>query len=256
MDNLFSLENKNILITGATGGLGQAIAIGLATYGGNIIALGRNEAKLNELQAKIEKQTNRHAHIIRFDLNDIDAIPDMFGQAIKTLSHIDILINCAGINKRAPAEHTAREDWDDVLRINLSACFFLSQEFCKHRKELSAGGKIVNIGSLMCKVARPTTTPYAASKGGLLMLTRSLACEWAKYQINVNAIGPGYFLTEMTKKLQSDVKFNEWVIQNTPLGRWGIPDDLIGAAVFLSSAASDFITGQIIYVDGGWLSLV
>ncbi len=254
--SLFDLTNKNILITGATGGLGEAIADGLAEAGANLIIVGRNEDKLNALKTNIESRHNSKVYVKPFDLNNIDAISGFFDDAVKSAGSIDILINCAGINIRGDAEEISRNDWNKVLTINLSACFFLSQAFCKHRKSLGGGGKIVNIGSLMCQVARPTTTPYAASKGGLLMLTKSLACEWAKYNINVNAIGPGYFLTKMTQPLKDDPKFNEWVITNTPMGRWGNPHDLIGTVVFLSSSASDFITGQIIYVDGGWLSFV
>lgn len=244
------------MITGATGGLGNAISKGLARHGANLIVVGRDESKLNKLKSEIKSQTSKSVLVAPFDLNKIDEIGNFFSETIKRAGNIDVLINCAGINLRGQAEHINIEDWNKVLTINLSACFFLSQAFCKHRISAGGGGKIVNIGSLMCKVARPTTTPYAASKGGLLMLTKSLACEWAKYNINVNAIGPGYFLTEMTKKLKDDPQFNNWVIANTPLERWGNPEDLIGSAVFLSSSASDFITGQIIYVDGGWLSLV
>ncbi len=258
--NIFSLTGRKVLLTGATGGLGQAIAKGLAEHGADLLLVGRNEEKLADLKSDIERHKKQSlsgkVQYAIFDLENIDDIPKFFDKQVHDLGDIDILINCAGINIRGPAENIERADWDKVLTINLSACFFLSQAFCRHRKAIGRGGKIVNIGSLMCKVARPTTTPYAASKGGLLMLTKSLACEWARYKINVNAIGPGYFLTKMTEKLQEDAKFNDWVLSNTPLGRWGEPEDLIGAVVFLSSSASDFVTGQIIYVDGGWLSLV
>ena len=140
------------------------------------------------------------------------------------------------------------------MRVNLTAVLVMSQAFCRHRREAGGAGKIINIGSLMCYGARPTTTAYAASKGGLLMLTKSLAVEWARYNINVNAIGPGYIATELTEILQADEDFNRSVLTRTPLGRWGQPGDIAGAAVFLASSASDFVTGQILYVDGGWLA--
>jgi gluconate 5-dehydrogenase len=134
--------------------------------------------------------------------------------------------------------------------------FLISQAFCRHRKQVAKPGKIINIGSLLCHAARATNAPYASSKGGLLMLTKSLAVEWAKYQINVNAIGPGYIQTELTKPLWTDQDFDKWVLSKTPLGRWGKPEDIVGTAIFLASPASDFVTGQIVYVDGGWLAML
>jgi gluconate 5-dehydrogenase len=132
----------------------------------------------------------------------------------------------------------------------------MCQAFCQYRNQVGGGGKIINIGSLMCHAARPTTAAYASAKGGLIMLTKTLAVEWARYNINVNAIGPGYIATELTAALQADKDFNRWVLSKTPLGRWGQPEDLVGAAILLASKAGDFITGQIIYVDGGWLALL
>ena len=169
---------------------------------------------------------------------------------------MDILVNCAGTTIRGPAEDFELEDWEAVHRVNLTSAFELSKAFCRHRKESGGGGRIINIGSLACAGARPTTAAYASSKGGLLMLTKSLAVEWAGYGITVNAIGPGYIATELTAPLQSDEDFTKWVISKTPLGRWGMPEDLVGAAVLLASKAGAFITGQIIYVDGGWLAML
>ncbi len=255
---IFDLSGKNVLITGATGGLGSIITKGVARFGGNVIIVGRNVDKLNKLKSEIESETASGVNVWvkSFDITQINEISTFFNEVVNEVDSVDVLINCAGINLRGPAEEIEKEVWDKVITTNLSAVFFLSQEFCKHRKSIGRGGKIVNIGSLMCQVARSTTVPYCASKGGLAMLTKGLAVEWAKYGINVNAIGPGYFLTEMTKPLAEDKEFNDWVIKSTPIGRWGNPEDLIGAVVFLSSSASDFITGQIIYVDGGWLASV
>ena len=155
---------------------------------------------------------------------------------------------------KAYAEQADLDAWNHVLAVNLTAVFRISQAFCRHRKQVGEPGKIINIGSLMCHGARPTNTAYACSKGGVLMLTKSLAVEWAKYRINVNAVGPGYIATDLTAPLRQDKKLNDWVLSSTPLRRWGQPEDLIGAGVFLASAAGDFVTGQILYVDGGWLS--
>ncbi|UCF16643.1 MAG: SDR family oxidoreductase, partial [Phycisphaerales bacterium] len=142
------------------------------------------------------------------------------------------------------------------IETNLTAAFAMSQAFCRHRIDAGKAGRIINIGSLTCHSARPTTAAYASSKGGLLMLTKTLAVEWAKYKINVNAIGPGYIATDLTKPLWTDEEFDRWVLSKTPLARWGRPDDLVGTAVLLASKAGEFITGQIIYVDGGWLALL
>lgn len=251
---IFDLTGKNVLITGPTGGLGEAIAEGFAEFGADLVLVARNLDKLNLLKDRIEQKHGRSVYIKRLDLLDLDLIPLTFRSILDEVGSIDVLVNCAGINIRAKAEDVSLEDWRRVLDVNLTAAFLLSQQFCRHRRDLGGGGKIINIGSLMCKVARPTTSPYCASKGGLAMLTKALAVEWAKYDINVNAIGPGYFLTEMTEHLAKDSEFDEWVIKSTPLGRWGRPKDLVGVAIFLASPASDFITGQIIYVDGGWLA--
>jgi len=178
----------------------------------------------------------------------------LFDRVVEQTGGVDILVNCAGTTVRGAAEQVKLEDWERVHRVNLTAAFVLSQAFCRHRCKMGAGGTIINIGSLMCHGARPGTVSYASSKGGLLMLTRTLAVEWARYGIRVNAIGPGYIETELTELLRQDVKLNQWVLEKTPLGRWGRPEDLVGVAVLLASEAGAFITGQIFYVDGGWLA--
>lgn len=249
--DIFRLTGKTALVTGGSRGLGLALAKGLARHGANVITLAREETTLQAAKSEIEGEGGR-CHTFVFDLHNVDKIPDLFDRIVRAAGPVDILVNSAGINKRGPAEEIDLLMWEDVLRINLTAVLAMSQAFCKHRKSLNRGGKIVNVGSLMCHGARPSTAPYAASKGGLLMLTKTLAVEWAPYHINVNAIGPGYFATEMTTPLRADEKLNAWVLANTPLARWGDPDDLTGAVVFLASEASAFITGQILYVDGGW----
>ena len=252
-DKLFQLSGKTALVTGGSKGIGLAIAKGLARYGADIAVVGRNKERLRTAKKQIQKADVK-VWTFPFDLEDTDNIDKLFDNVIRKSGNIDILVNCAGTTGRANAEDLDEKMWDDVMKINLKAVFLMCRAFCRHRKKIRKGGKIINIGSLMCHGARPTTTAYAASKGGLLMLTKSLAVEWAKYKINVNAIGPGYIATELTEKLRADKNFNKWVVSKTPLGRWGQPDDLAGAAVFLASAASDFVTGQIFYVDGGWLA--
>jgi gluconate 5-dehydrogenase len=254
--NLFDLSGKTALITGGSRGIGLAVAKGLARHGANIAIIARTPKGLEQAQKQIQADANKQVWTFPFDLAQTEQIGELFEDILKETKGVDILINCAGTTQRAPAEDAGLDDWKQVLEVNLTAVFVISQAFCRHRKQIRAGGKIINIGSLMCQAARPTTTAYASSKGGVLMLTKSLAVEWAKYNINVNAIGPGYISTDLTAPLQNDTNLNKWVISKTPLGRWGQPNDLVGTAVFLASGASDFITGQIIYVDGGWLALL
>ena len=252
-DKLFRLSGKTALITGGSKGIGFAIAGGLTRHGANIAIIARNEKQLRTAKKQIQKADVK-VWTFPYDLADIDNIDKLFNDVVGKTGGVDILVNCAGATGRANAENLDLKMWDDVMKINLTAVFLMCRAFCRHRKKIRKGGKIINIGSLMCHGARPTTTAYAASKGGLLMLTKSLAVEWAKYKINVNALGPGYIATGLTAKLKADENFNKWVISKTPLRRWGQPNDLAGAAVFLASAASNFVTGQIFYVDGGWLA--
>ncbi len=251
---LFNLSGKTALVTGANRGIGLAIAEGLAQYGADIAITARNKEQLEKANNKIESNTGQKVWTFSFNLENTKQIGKLFKDIVSQTKQLNILVNCAGINKRSAAEDVDMETWEQVIKVNLTAVFLLSQQFCRYRKELAKGGKIINIGSLQCAAARPTTTAYAASKGGIAMLTKSLAVEWAKYKINVNAIGPGYIATDLTAKLKADKDFNKWVISKTPLERWGLPEDIAGAAVFLASSASDFVTGQIVYVDGGWLA--
>ena len=251
---LFSLSYKTALVTGGSRGIGLAVAKGLASFGADIAIIARNESRLEDAGKQIQESGGKKVWTFQFDLGNTKAIKELFENIISETQGIDILVNCAGTTARGPAEDVELETWNHIVEVNMTAVFVLSQAFCRHRKKVGKGGKIINIGSLMCHGARPTTTAYAASKGGLLMVTRSLAVEWAKYNINVNAIGPGFIATDLTEKLKADKDFNRWVLSRTPFERWGEPDDIAGAAVFLASGASDFITGQILYVDGGWVA--
>ncbi len=251
---LFNLSGKTALVTGGSRGIGLAVAKGLAQNGAGVAIIARDKDRLQAAKQQIQECSDKKVWIFSFDLGDTKGIEALFKDIISETGRIDILINCAGTTARAPAEDVDLEAWNQVMQVNLTAAFVISQAFCRHRKQLNKAGRIINIGSLMCQGARPTTVAYASSKGGLLMLTKSLAVEWAKYNINVNAIGPGFIATDLTAKLQADEDFNRWVLSKTPLERWGQPGDIVGTAVFLASSASDFVTGQIVYVDGGWLA--
>ena len=254
--NLFNLSGKTALVTGGGRGIGLAIAKGLAEHGADVAIVARTKEQLEAAARQIHTGTGRKIWTFPFDLSNVEGIDDFFKSVIAETKGIDILVNCAGTTIRGPAEDVDLKTWNQVIEVNLTATFVLSQAFCQHRKQLGKAGRIINIGSLTCHGARPTTAAYASSKGGLLSLTRTLAVEWAKYNINVNAIGPGYIATELTEPLMTDKDLNQWVLSKTPLARWGQPDDLIGTAVLLASRAGEFITGQIIYVDGGWLALL
>ena len=250
---IFSLDNKVALVTGGNRGLGLGIAKGFAQAGADVALMARGEDQLRAAAAELEA-AGRRAWCFPFDLAATDAIAGAFGEVCSETGGVDVLLNCAGIQRRGPAEELSLDDWQAVLSVNLTSIFALSQAFARHCIQAGKPGKIINIGSLACEAARPTTSPYTAAKGGVKQLTKALAVEWAKHGINVNAIGPGYFDTEMTRPLVENPEFDEWVKGKTPLARWGKPEDLVGAAVFLASTASDFVTGQIIYVDGGWLA--
>jgi gluconate 5-dehydrogenase len=255
MDNeLFNLSGKTALVTGGSRGIGLGVTRGLARHGADIAIIARNESQLEATKGQIQESSGKKVWTFQYDLGNTKGIEQLFENIISATNGIDILVNCAGTTARGPAEEVELETWNRVVEVNMTAVFALSQAFCRHRKKVGKGGKIINIGSLMCHGGRPTTTAYAASKGGLLMVTRSLAVEWAKYHINVNAIGPGFITTDLTAKLQADEDFNKWVLSRTPIERWGQPEDIAGTAVFLASSASDFVTGQILYVDGGWVA--
>ena len=253
---LFDLSGKTALVTGGSRGIGLSVAKALAEHGADVAIVARTKEQLEAAKQQIQADTDKKVWTFPFDIKNIKGIEGFFKNIVSETKGIDILANCAGTTIRGPSEEVDLKTWNKVIEVNLTAVFIISQAFCRHRKQVGKAGRIINIGSLTCHGARPTTAAYASSKGGLLMLTKTLAVEWAKYNINVNAIGPGYIATELTEPLWSDEEFTKWVLSKTPLGRWGRPDDLVGTAVLLASKAGDFITGQIIYVDGGWLALL
>ena len=252
---LFDLSGKTALVTGSSDGLGLAMARGLAVAGASVILNGRDEKKL----ATAAKSFADDGHKIKaraFDVADERAVLAAFEHLDAEGVEINILVNNAGVQFRKPMVDLATDEWRRVVEIHLTGAFQVGREAAKRMIKRGRGGKIINIASLASEVARATIAPYTAAKGGMKMLTRSMAAEWAKHDIQANAIGPGYIATEMNRALLDDPKFDAWVKGRTPSGRWGKPDDLIGVAVFLASQASDYVNGQIIYVDGGLLAVI
>ena len=246
---LFSLQGKTALVTGSSRGLGQAIAAGLAEAGARVVLNGVDGARL-EVSAEALRARGNTVTAEAFDVTDEAAVNAAFARLDAAGVAIDILVNNAGIQLRKPLVEFEAEEWRRVIDTNLTSAFFVGREAAK-RMIPRGRGKIVNIGSLMSAFARPTVAPYTAAKGGIKLLTQGMAAEWAEHSIQVNAIGPGYMLTDMNEALTNNPKFDGWVKARTPSRRWGRPEELVGAAVFLSSSASDYVNGQIIYVDGG-----
>jgi gluconate 5-dehydrogenase len=252
--DLFSLKDKIALVTGSGQGLGLAIASGLASAGASLILNGRDKEKLRKTAEELSKDF-LHVYAQAFDVTDEPAVIDALNQIEEKHGVIDILVNNAGIIKRSPAVDMSLKDWEEVIRMDLTGPFIMSKHVAKRMIRRGSGGKIINICSMMSEIGRSTVDAYAAAKGGLKMLTKNLATEWAKYYIQVNGIGPGYFATELTAPIRkAGHPFNEFILRRTPAGRWGNPEDLIGAAIFLASRASDFVNGHILYVDGGILA--
>jgi gluconate 5-dehydrogenase len=249
---MFDLKDKIALITGSSRGLGLTFAKGLGKAGAKVVLNGRNRETLDTAAKELTDQ-GIVARISLFDVNDEPTVVSEVQRIEKEIGPIDILINNAGLNIRHKLSDMPLEDWKTVLDINLTGAFLLSREVSRGMIERKSG-KIINICSMMSELGRPTTPAYAAAKGGLKMFTKALTVELAQYNIQVNGIGPGYFKTVMTEPLYSDEKFDAWICGRTPAGRWGDPEELIGTAVFLASEASNFVNGQIIYVDGGILA--
>jgi NAD(P)-dependent dehydrogenase (short-subunit alcohol dehydrogenase family) len=252
---IYDLEGKTVLITGAGGGIGRTLAIGLADFGCDIAAVDKDETHRDELIQAIQDR-GRKCLFLPGDVARGESIRKIVEEAEGQFHKIDILINNAGMNVRKPAlEYTDRE-WDQILDTNLKGAFLTSQAVGRKMIERKAG-KIINIASIMGLVGSPiyqAITPYCASKGGVVQLTKALALEWAPYNIHVNAIAPGYVKTPIVKHLTSDPVKYETVISKIPLGRFAQTEDLIGPAVFLASDASNYVTGHILFVDGGWLA--
>jgi gluconate 5-dehydrogenase len=252
LNPLFDLTGRTALITGSSQGIGFALARGLAQAGAAVVLNGRDEVKLARAAEALSAEGAR-VGTAAFDVTNGAAVESAIERIETEFAPIDILVNNAGIIRRAPLVHTTEMQWREVLDTNLTSAFLLGRTVAPRMIERGSG-KVINICSLMSEAGRPTTGNYAAAKGGLKMLTRAMAVEWAKHNLQINGIGPGYITTELTKPLAENAEFTRWLFARTPAGRWGRPEELVGAAVFLGSRASDFVNGQILYVDGGLLA--
>ena len=262
--NPFSLAGRRALVTGASRGIGLGVVLALADAGAAVALVSRDRGSLEAARDQAAARGAR-ADAYPCDLADLDGIDSLYRQ-VRGDGPVDILVNNAGSTRRAPAERISHADWDFVVGLNLTAVFRLCQAFGRDRiaeaqHAAPAAGepappraKIINVASLMSEQVRAGNAPYAATKGAIRQLTKSLAVDWARHRINVNAIGPGYVKTDLTRPLWEDAEFDAWVRGRTPLGAWGSPADIGAAAVFLASPAADYVTGQVLYVDGGWLS--
>lgn len=250
--NVFSLDGKVALVTGASRGLGAAMAAALGAAGASV-ALHSNEQPARDTAERICKESGRRTELLTADLEDRAAADKLFADTIAAFGQIDILINSAGIIRRKAASQHPDEDWDAVIEVNLSNAFRLCRAMGRHLLETNRPGKIINIASLLSFQGGITVPGYAAAKGGIVQLTKALANEWASHGINVNAIAPGYMQTDNTKALRDDPQRNKQITERIPAGRWGTPEDVAGAAVFLASKASDYVHGHVLVVDGGWM---
>jgi 2-deoxy-D-gluconate 3-dehydrogenase len=249
ISQLFSLEGKAGIVTGGSQGLGVGIAKGLVQAGANVMLASRNSEKLEE----VARDLGHQARWQRTDVRSKDELKLLVEETLKAFGKIDFLFNNAGIIRRYPSEEHPEQDWDDVINTNLKSVFLLSQMVARVMIEENSGS-IINTASLLSVEGGKRVVAYAASKGGVAQLTKAMANDWARYNIRVNAIGPGYFITPNTEPLREDPQRYQEISQRIPLGRWGTPYDLMGVSVFLASDASAYITGQVIFVDGGWLS--
>jgi len=251
---MFSLKGKSGIVTGAGSGIGKAIANGLVQAGAEIVIVGRNRERLEKAATEIEK-FGGPVIALQADISKMEEIKKVVDRAVKEFGKIDFLFNNAGIVRRAPSEDFTEKDWDETISTNLKGPFFLAQAVARVMIYQKRKGKIINTSSLSAVQGGKRVPAYAASKGGLSQVTKSMANDWAKYNILVNALGPGWVKTELTEPLQQDRERYAEITNRIPLGRWADPEDLMGVAVFLASDASDYITGQTIFVDGGWLSI-
>ncbi|QEH67398.1 2-dehydro-3-deoxy-D-gluconate 5-dehydrogenase KduD [Cellulosilyticum sp. WCF-2] len=249
--NKFSLAGKVAIVTGATRGLGQGIAVGLASAGADIVGVGTTD--LSGTEDKV-KELGRRFIGIKANLISQESIAEILQETLKAFGKVDILVNNAGIIRREDTIDFSEKNWDDVININLKTTFFLSQAVAKQFILQGNGGKIINIASMLSFQGGIRVPSYTASKSAIMGITKSMANEWAVHHININAIAPGYMATDNTAALRSDEERQTSILERIPAGRWGTPEDLAGAAVFLASEAAEYINGYTLAVDGGWLA--
>jgi 2-deoxy-D-gluconate 3-dehydrogenase len=247
----FNLKGKVAIVTGSSTGLGDAMARGLAEAGADIVGVYNHDAPQN--QTAIES-TGQKFFGIQADLSSTEPVAGIIEQTMDAFGRVDILVNNAGVIRRSPSVEFTEKDWDDVINVNLKTLFFLSQAAARQFISQGQGGKIINIASMLSFQGGILVPSYTASKSGVMGLTRLLACEWASQGIQVNAIAPGYMATRNTQPIQDDPVRNRQILERIPAGKWGKPEDLKGAVVFLSSEASNYINGYTLAVDGGWLA--
>jgi NAD(P)-dependent dehydrogenase (short-subunit alcohol dehydrogenase family) len=251
---MFQLTGKTAIVTGASRGIGEAIAKGFAEAGADAVLVSRNMAALEEVAKEIEK-IGRKALPISADIGNLKEVKGIVERTLKVFPRIDILVNNAGISPvLKKAEEMDLKEWEEIVRVNLTGTFLCCQAIGKVMIK-QGGGKIINMISVGAVVAFPRQIGYCATKGGILQLTKVLAVEWARHNIQVNAIGPAYLETELTKKMRESKIISQDLLQRTPIGRFGKPEEIVGAALYLASGASSYITGQTVFVDGGWLAL-
>ncbi len=250
MNSLFDLTGKAAVVTGASTGLGMGMTLGLAAAGADLLLVDHVESE--EVACRV-REMGRRAATLTVDLMQMTSIPQVVERAIQEYGKIDILVNNAGIIRRAPALEFSEKDWDDVMHLNSKTIFFLTQAVVRDMVPRKYG-KIINISSLLAFQGGIFVPSYSASKGAVAQMTKALANEWAPHGIRVNAIAPGYMATNNTKALREDPVRSKAILDRIPAGRWGVPEDLQGAAVFLASPASDYVTGHVLAVDGGWLA--
>jgi gluconate 5-dehydrogenase len=245
----FGLHGRIALVTGSSAGIGYALARGLAGAGATLVLNGRDERKLQQAASTLRDE-GASVHAVAFDVTSSAATIEAVARIEREIGAIDILINNAGMQRRGPLEDFPEAQWHELMRTNVDSVFVVGQAVARHMISRRRG-KIINICSVQSELGRPNIAPYTASKGAVKMLTKGMAIDWGQYGIQVNGLGPGYFKTELTEALVKDEQFTQWLIGRTPSRRWGDVEDLVGAAVFLASDASNFVNGHILYVDGG-----
>jgi NAD(P)-dependent dehydrogenase (short-subunit alcohol dehydrogenase family) len=250
---IFDLQGKVALVTGAGRGLGRGMAIALAEAGADVVAVSRSADQLEETMTLLRRHGGS-PRAMPWDLGDPYRLDDLVEKVAEHKGQVDVLLHAAGVQVRKPALEVTVDDWETVQAIHLRAAFFLSRAVARRMIERNAGGKIILVASLTSQIGVPNVAPYAAGKSGILGLVRTLAVEWAPHSIQVNALGPGYFRTAITEEIFADPERRSKLLARIPAGRPGEPEDLAGATVFLASPASDYMTGQVINVDGGWLA--
>lgn len=256
MTSLFDIHDRTALVTGSSRGIGRALAIGLARAGCRVVIHGRDPERARSTAAQIAEVTGFPVESAAFDVTEPASVDRGIGEVEQLLGGTpDVLVNNAGIQRRGPVAEFPDEDWDELVATNLSSAFYCARRVAAGMTTRGSG-KIIQIGSVQSQLARPSIAAYSATKGGIVMLTKGLTADLASHGVQVNAIAPGYFATELTQALVDDEDFSAWIAGRTPAGRWGEVEDLIGPLVFLASDASGFVNGQVLYVDGGMTAVI